>query len=82
MGLILLTDPAAPPKKPPRPGAPSHLSGLASLSSPGDSYNEGVKVSVLCRALSLWHEVDFVRAEGGTVQGGTAVGSWHHRGLA
>nr|XP_036879176.1 focal adhesion kinase 1 isoform X8 [Manis javanica] len=36
-------DPAAPPKKPPRPGAPSHLSGLASLSSPSDSYNEGVK---------------------------------------
>ncbi|XP_021107150.1 focal adhesion kinase 1 isoform X15 [Heterocephalus glaber] len=36
-------DPAAPPKKPPRPGAPSHLGSLASLSSPGDSYNEGVK---------------------------------------
>uniref|UniRef100_A0A8C3YGE9 Focal adhesion kinase 1 n=1 Tax=Catagonus wagneri TaxID=51154 RepID=A0A8C3YGE9_9CETA len=34
-------DPAAPPKKPPRPGAPGHL---ASLSSPGDSYNEGVKL--------------------------------------
>ncbi|XP_041105153.1 focal adhesion kinase 1 isoform X33 [Polyodon spathula] len=32
----------APPKKPPRPGAPSHLGSLASL-SPVDSYNEGVK---------------------------------------
>lgn len=41
-----LPDPAAPPKKPPRPGAPGHLGSLASLSSPGDSYNEGVKVSV------------------------------------
>lgn len=40
-----LPDPAAPPKKPPRPGAPGHLGSLASLSSPGDSYNEGVKVS-------------------------------------
>uniref|UniRef100_A0A8C2XWX4 Focal adhesion kinase 1 n=1 Tax=Capra hircus TaxID=9925 RepID=A0A8C2XWX4_CAPHI len=38
-------DPAAPPKKPPRPGAPGHLGSLASLGSPGDSYNEGVKVS-------------------------------------
>nr|XP_055170370.1 focal adhesion kinase 1 isoform X4 [Nyctereutes procyonoides]XP_055170371.1 focal adhesion kinase 1 isoform X4 [Nyctereutes procyonoides] len=37
-------DPAAPPKKPPRPGAPGHLGSLASLSSPGDSYNEGVKL--------------------------------------
>ncbi|XP_053415565.1 focal adhesion kinase 1 isoform X9 [Nycticebus coucang] len=37
-------DPVAPPKKPPRPGAPSHLGSLASLSSPGDSYNEGVKL--------------------------------------
>ncbi|XP_019513386.1 PREDICTED: focal adhesion kinase 1 isoform X14 [Hipposideros armiger] len=36
-------DPAAPPKKPPRPGAPGHLGSLAGLSSPGDSYNEGVK---------------------------------------
>ncbi|XP_041105154.1 focal adhesion kinase 1 isoform X34 [Polyodon spathula] len=33
----------APPKKPPRPGAPSHLGSLASL-SPVDSYNEGVKI--------------------------------------
>uniref|UniRef100_A0A4W5JJF7 non-specific protein-tyrosine kinase n=1 Tax=Hucho hucho TaxID=62062 RepID=A0A4W5JJF7_9TELE len=33
----------APPKKPPRPGAPSHLGSLASL-NPVDSYNEGVKV--------------------------------------
>ncbi|XP_059411619.1 focal adhesion kinase 1-like isoform X5 [Carassius carassius] len=30
----------APPKKPPRPGAPSHLTNL----NPVDSYNEGVKV--------------------------------------
>lgn len=37
-------DHAAPPKKPPRPGAPSHLGSLASLNSPVDSYNEGVKV--------------------------------------
>ncbi|XP_055482567.1 focal adhesion kinase 1 isoform X16 [Psammomys obesus] len=37
-------DPAAPPKKPPRPGAPGHLSNLSSISSPGDSYNEGVKL--------------------------------------
>ncbi|XP_049629819.1 focal adhesion kinase 1 isoform X4 [Suncus etruscus] len=37
-------DPAAPPKKPPRPGAPGHLGSLASLSSPGDSYNEGIKL--------------------------------------
>uniref|UniRef100_A0A2K5QL99 Focal adhesion kinase 1 n=1 Tax=Cebus imitator TaxID=2715852 RepID=A0A2K5QL99_CEBIM len=37
-------NPAAPPKKPPRPGAPGHLGSLASLSSPGDSYNEGVKL--------------------------------------
>ncbi|XP_030267748.1 protein tyrosine kinase 2aa isoform X7 [Sparus aurata] len=33
----------APPKKPPRPGAPGHLSNLASL-GPVDSYNEGVKL--------------------------------------
>lgn len=33
----------APPKKPPRPGAPSHLSNLSSL-CPVDGYNEGVKV--------------------------------------
>ncbi|XP_029299499.1 protein tyrosine kinase 2aa isoform X3 [Cottoperca gobio] len=32
----------APPKKPPRPGAPAHLGNLASL-CPVDSYNEGVK---------------------------------------
>ncbi|XP_026088256.1 protein tyrosine kinase 2aa isoform X10 [Carassius auratus] len=30
----------APPKKPPRPGAPSHLTNL----NPADSYNEGVKI--------------------------------------
>ncbi|XP_062395578.1 focal adhesion kinase 1 isoform X3 [Sardina pilchardus] len=34
---------AAPPKKPPRPGAPSHLGSVASL-NPVDSYNEGVKI--------------------------------------
>ncbi|XP_063055838.1 focal adhesion kinase 1 isoform X3 [Engraulis encrasicolus] len=35
---------AAPPKKPPRPGAPSsHLGSLASL-NPVESYNEGVKI--------------------------------------
>ncbi|XP_062987252.1 focal adhesion kinase 1 isoform X6 [Elgaria multicarinata webbii] len=37
-------DHSAPPKKPPRPGAPSHLDSLASLNSPVDSYNEGVKI--------------------------------------
>ncbi|XP_047639133.1 focal adhesion kinase 1 isoform X19 [Phacochoerus africanus] len=37
-------DPAAPPKKPPRPGAPGHLASLGGLGSPGDSYNEGVKL--------------------------------------
>ncbi|XP_066235678.1 focal adhesion kinase 1 isoform X3 [Saccopteryx leptura] len=37
-------DPAAPPKKPPRPGAPGPLGSLAGLGSPGDSYNEGVKL--------------------------------------
>ncbi|XP_074842708.1 focal adhesion kinase 1 isoform X4 [Carettochelys insculpta] len=37
-------DHAAPPKKPPRPGAPSHLGSIASLNSPVDSYNEGVKL--------------------------------------
>ncbi|KAL0985282.1 hypothetical protein UPYG_G00154970 [Umbra pygmaea] len=34
---------AAPPKKPPRPGASSHLGSQASL-NPVDSYNEGVKL--------------------------------------
>ncbi|XP_051926283.1 protein tyrosine kinase 2aa isoform X7 [Hippocampus zosterae] len=33
----------APPKKPPRPGAPAHLTTLTSL-CPVDSYNEGVKL--------------------------------------
>lgn len=37
-------DHSAPPKKPPRPGAPGHLSNLAGLNSAGDSYNEGVKI--------------------------------------
>ncbi|XP_053348091.1 protein tyrosine kinase 2aa isoform X1 [Clarias gariepinus] len=36
-------DPGAPPKKPPRPGAPTHLSSTASI-SPVDSYNEGIKI--------------------------------------
>ncbi|XP_043543734.1 protein tyrosine kinase 2aa isoform X4 [Chiloscyllium plagiosum] len=35
---------AAPPKKPPRPGAPSHGGSIASLNSPIDNYNEGVKI--------------------------------------
>ncbi|XP_051577737.1 focal adhesion kinase 1-like isoform X4 [Myxocyprinus asiaticus] len=34
---------AAPPKKPPRPGAPSHPTGVSGL-NPTDSYNEGVKI--------------------------------------
>ncbi|XP_016090378.1 focal adhesion kinase 1-like isoform X8 [Sinocyclocheilus grahami] len=33
---------AAPPKKPPRPGAPSHPAGVSGL-NPTDCYNEGVK---------------------------------------
>ncbi|XP_030012984.1 focal adhesion kinase 1-like isoform X4 [Sphaeramia orbicularis] len=33
---------AAPPKKPPRPGAPSQVGNLACLNT-GDSYNDGVK---------------------------------------
>uniref|UniRef100_H3ASV0 Protein tyrosine kinase 2 n=1 Tax=Latimeria chalumnae TaxID=7897 RepID=H3ASV0_LATCH len=37
-------DHVAPPKKPPRPGAPSHLGSLASLNNPVESYNEGVKI--------------------------------------
>ncbi|XP_017950670.1 focal adhesion kinase 1 isoform X7 [Xenopus tropicalis] len=36
-------DHSAPPKKPPRPGAPSHLGNLPAHNSPVDSYNEGVK---------------------------------------
>ena len=34
---------AAPPKKPPRPGAQSQVGSLACLNT-GDSYNDGVKV--------------------------------------
>uniref|UniRef100_A0A673NCR6 Focal adhesion kinase 1 n=1 Tax=Sinocyclocheilus rhinocerous TaxID=307959 RepID=A0A673NCR6_9TELE len=34
---------AAPPKKPPRPGAPSHPAGVSGL-NPTDCYNEGVKI--------------------------------------
>ncbi|KAM4705730.1 focal adhesion kinase 1 isoform 3-T3 [Rhinophrynus dorsalis] len=37
-------DHTAPPKKPPRPGAPGHLGNLAVVNSPVDSYNEGVKL--------------------------------------
>ncbi|XP_053571362.1 focal adhesion kinase 1 isoform X3 [Bombina bombina] len=37
-------DHTAPPKKPPRPGAPGHIGSLAGLNSPVDSYNEGVKL--------------------------------------
>ncbi|XP_068094525.1 focal adhesion kinase 1 [Hyperolius riggenbachi] len=37
-------DHSAPPKKPPRPGAPSHVSNLVCINSPADSYNEGVKI--------------------------------------
>uniref|UniRef100_A0A669PTX7 Focal adhesion kinase 1 n=1 Tax=Phasianus colchicus TaxID=9054 RepID=A0A669PTX7_PHACC len=40
--ILSSPDHAAPPKKPPRPGAP-HLGSLASLNSPVDSYNEGIK---------------------------------------
>uniref|UniRef100_A0A8C2DAM1 Focal adhesion kinase 1 n=1 Tax=Cyprinus carpio TaxID=7962 RepID=A0A8C2DAM1_CYPCA len=50
MQIELLTDSflsssehAAPPKKPPRPGAPSHPAGVSCL-NPTDSYNEGVKI--------------------------------------
>lgn len=37
-----ILEPVAPPKKPPRPGAPCHLANLG----PVESYNEGVKVYV------------------------------------
>uniref|UniRef100_A0A3B4BD95 Focal adhesion kinase 1 n=1 Tax=Periophthalmus magnuspinnatus TaxID=409849 RepID=A0A3B4BD95_9GOBI len=50
MNLILIryidlafSEPVAPPKKPPRPGAPGHLTNLSSL-APVESYNEGVKL--------------------------------------
>uniref|UniRef100_A0A3Q2Y4Y9 non-specific protein-tyrosine kinase n=1 Tax=Hippocampus comes TaxID=109280 RepID=A0A3Q2Y4Y9_HIPCM len=39
----------APPKKPPRPGAPAHLTTLTGL-CPVDSYNEGVKVYAALRS--------------------------------
>lgn len=38
--ILLFSEHVAPPKKPPRPGAPGHLASLC----PVDSYNEGVKV--------------------------------------
>lgn len=38
--IVLFSEHVAPPKKPPRPGAPAHLASLC----PVDSYNEGVKV--------------------------------------
>uniref|UniRef100_A0A8C1Y1K0 non-specific protein-tyrosine kinase n=1 Tax=Cyprinus carpio TaxID=7962 RepID=A0A8C1Y1K0_CYPCA len=44
--LLLSSEHAAPPKKPPRPGAPGHPAGVSSL-NPADSYNEGVKVPEL-----------------------------------
>ncbi len=44
---------AAPPKKPPRPGASSHPAGVSVLNST-DSYNEGVKVPNLPHRKLLW----------------------------
>lgn len=41
--LLFPTEHAAPPKKPPRPGAQSQVGSLACLNT-GDSYNDGVKV--------------------------------------
>uniref|UniRef100_A0A8C2XWT4 Focal adhesion kinase 1 n=1 Tax=Capra hircus TaxID=9925 RepID=A0A8C2XWT4_CAPHI len=66
-------DPAAPPKKPPRPGAPGHLGSLASLGSPGDSYNEGVKVSAFHPRnfpQSSEKEMKVLSLEGDTVMAG------------
>lgn len=44
--FLLSSEHAAPPKKPPRPGALSHPAGVSGL-NPTDSYNEGVKVPEL-----------------------------------
>uniref|UniRef100_A0A671VSI9 Focal adhesion kinase 1 n=1 Tax=Sparus aurata TaxID=8175 RepID=A0A671VSI9_SPAAU len=41
--LLFPTEHAAPPKKPPRPGAQSQVGSLACLNT-GDSYNDGVKL--------------------------------------
>uniref|UniRef100_A0A8C4ENK1 Protein kinase domain-containing protein n=1 Tax=Dicentrarchus labrax TaxID=13489 RepID=A0A8C4ENK1_DICLA len=41
--IAFFSEHVAPPKKPPRPGAPGHLGNLAGL-CPVDSYNEGVKL--------------------------------------
>uniref|UniRef100_A0A672M9X3 Focal adhesion kinase 1 n=1 Tax=Sinocyclocheilus grahami TaxID=75366 RepID=A0A672M9X3_SINGR len=41
--LFSSSEHAAPPKKPPRPGAPSHPAGVSGL-NPTDCYNEGVKI--------------------------------------
>uniref|UniRef100_A0A8C5PJS7 Focal adhesion kinase 1 n=1 Tax=Leptobrachium leishanense TaxID=445787 RepID=A0A8C5PJS7_9ANUR len=41
---IYFPEHTAPPKKPPRPGAPCHLGSLSGMSSPVDSYNEGMKI--------------------------------------
>uniref|UniRef100_H2T0L4 Focal adhesion kinase 1 n=1 Tax=Takifugu rubripes TaxID=31033 RepID=H2T0L4_TAKRU len=41
-------EPVAPPKKPPRPGAPCHLANLG----PVESYNEGVKVRLQPQEIS------------------------------
>lgn len=61
---VFFSDAGAPPKKPPRPGAPSHLSSTASI-SPVDSYNEGVKVLLLsalsCKASAKAYKLHSVR---------------------
>ena len=76
-------DPAAPPKKPPRPGAPGHLGSLASLSSPGDSYNEGVKVSVRAsRSGSVTCDTKQSQCRGRDEQSGTAMGPRGPSGVA
>ncbi len=41
--MLFPAEHAAPPKKPPRPGAQSQVGSLACLNT-GDSYNDGVKV--------------------------------------
>uniref|UniRef100_W5LH73 non-specific protein-tyrosine kinase n=1 Tax=Astyanax mexicanus TaxID=7994 RepID=W5LH73_ASTMX len=41
--MMFVADHAVPPKKPPRPGAPTHPASAACL-NPADSYNDGVKI--------------------------------------